>query len=187
MPSSNEDADSSSAEGSHESGCHHAAMTACTLQIHYSDRATSEQRTRGGWWTCTVQLASVRTEALFDPSKSWVKADLKSDALLAHEQIHFDLVHIQARRAAARISRELGAKAFTAEAATEREARDLARARWIEEIERLVAEERAELNERNRLYDAETEHGTRAVEQQRWARLVERELRELGIRRPAAR
>lgn len=164
----------------------HAALTTCTLRISVTDSASSEQQ-RGGQWRCTVRLSSVKAEALFEPSKSWVRPGAESTALLAHEQIHFDLGHIQSCRALARITRELASQTFTAQGTDSRMAESAARGKFTRAADRIIAEERAALNARNELYDAETAHGTKPDEQKRWAEMIERELRELGEYRRATR
>ncbi len=37
-------------------------------------------------------------ECFFEPGESWVKKDLKTQTLLAHEQLHFDIAEIFARK-----------------------------------------------------------------------------------------
>jgi predicted secreted Zn-dependent protease len=100
----------------------------------------------------------------FRPRQSWVKALVLNDStqrgtLLRHEQTHFDLAEVHARRMR---------RAFE----------DLARpcAKTDAELSalapRLAQEEKAE----QRRYDAETDHGLLADQQAAWSRDVARRL-----------
>jgi hypothetical protein len=41
---------------------------------------------------------SIRAHSYFDPAQSWVKKNRKSPALLAHEQLHFDIAEMHCRQ-----------------------------------------------------------------------------------------
>jgi len=163
----------------------HAALTGCTLSIT-TDVALST-RSQGNGWHCTLTLGPSRAIAAFQPSKSWAKPDDRTDALLAHEQIHFDLAHIQARRAAARLLREFGSRSFIGLGADEAAANAAARAKFDKAFATLTREEHETLARRNREYDEQTAHGTKDADQKRWAEQIERELLELGEPRRSTR
>lgn len=160
----------------------HAAMTTATLSLSVVVKSTSSQRGAGPW-TCEVVLGSVKADAAFEPSKSWVRAGSQRPDLLAHEQIHFDLAHIQAVRAPDAVLRALRGRSFSATAPTEEAALKAARAKLDRELEPLLAAQHQELEERNRQYDAETAHGAKQAEQKRWSDRIERELLDLGVPR----
>ena len=160
-------------------------MTACTLRISVSDTSTTTLQERDGPWQCSVRLNSARSESHFLPAKSWVREGTQSSALLAHEQIHFDMTHIQGTRAVARLQRELASKTYTSQGADERSAEDAARGKFKRDYDRIIAEEQAALVARNKQYDADTAHGMKPDEQKRWATMIARELRDLGERRRA--
>lgn len=116
-------------------------------------------------WKCRGESFEFRAIAGFRPRESWVKAVVLNDGtqrrtVLGHEQTHFDLAEVHARRirrAFAALTQpcgqpdgELGALA-----------------------QRLAQEEKAE----QRRYDAETNHGLRASQQAAWSRAVARRLR----------
>lgn len=61
----------------------HSASSQCGFNIEYETRADS---------------LFVKVFAYFDKSKSWVKTEKKSDALLSHEQGHFDIAELFARK-----------------------------------------------------------------------------------------
>lgn len=163
----------------------HSAETATTLRMQAAMKIVTTRS--GTQWECVVTLRELTTEALFEPGQSWVRPAHKSGDLLAHEQLHFDLAHIQARRAATRAARELAPLSFTARAQNEELAVSTARAKFDRALDRFTREEQDALSGRNRSYDADTGHGTKGEEQERWAKLIERELRELGAARRARR
>ena len=49
----------------------------------------------------------VEAEAFFDPCKSWFRRGATDSATLAHEQLHFDITEVFARRLLARYEREI--------------------------------------------------------------------------------
>ena len=115
-------------------------------------------------WKCKGAAFEFRMIAGFRPRQSWVKAVVLNDSMqrrtvLGHEQTHFDLAEVHARRMQ---------RAFC----------DLARpcARTDAELsalaQRLTQEEKAE----QRRYDEETNHGLLADQQAAWSRDVAQRL-----------
>ncbi|PYO88472.1 MAG: hypothetical protein DMD58_12240 [Gemmatimonadetes bacterium] len=115
-------------------------------------------------WKCRGDAFEFGVIAGFRPRQSWVKTIVLNDStqrgtILRHEQTHFDLAEVHARR-------------------MRRAYRDLARpcARTDAELsalaERLAQEEKAE----QRRYDTETNHGLLAEQQGAWSRDVARRL-----------
>lgn len=115
-------------------------------------------------WKCKGDVFEFRVIAGFRPGQSWVKAIVLNDStqrrtVLRHEQTHFDLAELHARR----MRRAFGNLARPC-TKSDRDLRALA--------ERLVQEEKVE----QRRYDAETVHGLRADRQAAWIRDVVRRL-----------
>ncbi len=114
--------------------------------------------------------------AVFVPECSWWNDEVKgprAEYVLAHEQIHFALYEITARRLnadASAIVRTIRAPATDRAAAREAAARllDAEIARSLEELER-----------RNARFDADTSMALDAAKQAEWARRVELELSSL--------
>jgi predicted secreted Zn-dependent protease len=105
-----------------------------------------------------------RVIAAFRPRESWVKAAVLNDAVLrrstlGHEQTHFDLAEVHARR-----MRGYFDGLADACRKSDRELTALAR--------RLIEEEKAE----QQRYDAETDHGIRSDRQAGWTDDVARRL-----------
>ena len=115
-------------------------------------------------WKCRGEVFEFRAIAGFRPRQSWVQAIVLNDStqrrtVLSHEQTHFDLAEVHARRmwrAFADLARPC--------ANTDAELRALA--------ERLAQEEQVE----QRRYDAETSHGLLGDQQAAWSRKVARRL-----------
>jgi Bacterial protein of unknown function (DUF922) len=116
-------------------------------------------------WKCRGEAFDFRVIAAFRPRQSWVKAVIVKDSsqsrsALGHEQTHFDLTEVHARR-----MRQYFTALPHACRKTDQELTALAR--------RLLQEEKAE----QQRYDTETGHGLRAAPQAAWSREVTRRLR----------
>jgi len=115
-------------------------------------------------WKCKGAVFEFRMIAGFRPRQSWVKAVVLNDSMqrrtvLGHEQTHFDLAEVHARR----MQRAFGDLARPC-ARTDAELSALA--------QRLTQEEKAE----QRRYDEETNHGLLADQQAAWSRDVAQRL-----------
>lgn len=100
--------------------------------------------------------------AVMDKLRSGVGPGGKTDEILAHEQLHFDLAEVQARRLHAELL------AIEARGASEQAARNrlvaavnAAYSTHVQALARMQAE-----------YDAESVHGTRRKQQRKWAKGV---------------
>jgi hypothetical protein len=119
-------------------------------------------------WKCSGRTFEFRVLAGFRPRLSWVKAAVLRDTLesrrtLAHEQTHFDLTEVHARRMR-RTFAELTGPCRRADT----ELTELA--------QRLVQAEKAD----QRRYDDETNHGLLLQQQAAWTAEVGRQLTALG-------
>jgi len=115
-------------------------------------------------WKCKGAAFEFRMIAGFRPRQSWVTAVVLNDSMqrrtvLGHEQTHFDLAEVHARR----MQRAFGDLARPC-ARTDAELSALA--------QRLTQEEKAE----QRRYDEETNHGLLADQQAAWSRDVAQRL-----------
>lgn len=103
----------------------------------------------------------VRT--VFDAKKSWVGESGRTSAeVLQHEQKHFDLCEIYARR----LYKELMAANITVYT--------------LEQANSIYKKVFDEYNDRQYNYDVETNHSTIASEQERWNKVIEEELNALS-------
>jgi len=119
-------------------------------------------------WKCRGGAFQFRVVAAFHPRESWVQAAVLGDSsgsprVLAHEQTHFNIAEVYARR--------LRAHFHQIATPCRRSDVDLAM-----EAQRLVDEEKA----LQRRYDAETGHGLRRREQAEWEAAIGRQLHLAG-------
>ncbi len=129
-------------------------------------------------WKCKGDVFDFRVIAGFRPRQSWVKALVLNDStqrrtILRHEQTHFDLAEVHARRMR-RAFGNLVRPCAKADADFGNLVRPCAKAdaELNGLAQRLAQEEKAE----QRRYDAETNHGLLADQQAAWSRDVTRRL-----------
>lgn len=104
-----------------------------------------------------------RVEAVFDPQLSWVHPKKKDPQLLAHEQLHFDITEVYARK-------------------LENKLNSLNNKRDRKKIKELIADyKQLQLNAQAQ-YDKESLHGIRQESQQAWRMLIDRELQQPSYR-----
>ena len=97
--------------------------------------------------------------AIFDTNESWMTPDGKKDAaLINHEQRHFDLAELFARKLRKKI-KDLPKKDQTQE-----------------NIDKLVGETADEMNKEQQKYDKETDHGTNEEKQKEWDKNIDKEM-----------
>lgn len=116
-------------------------------------------------WSCTARFERVLVEALFLKGFSWVKSSAKgSSSLLAHEQGHFDLAEVFARRAA----KALEPLAASAGAQERVDAEDQALEQFQQRVNLAVEAWLQSAQTEQDRYDRETRHGTDRAQQSRW-------------------
>lgn len=100
----------------------------------------------------------VLIENIFICNESWVRDDKKNiDGLLEHEQGHFDLNELHARRLRLKITPKTN----------------------IEQVEKFIQEAYKLSNEGQNLFDKETNHGIDKVKQKEWLIQISRELKKI--------
>lgn len=127
------------------------------------------RRSPGGGQTEQLWVATpldMTFYAVMDKQQSGVGRDARTELLLAHEQGHFDLTEIAARRLLESLAGIEGRGATGAEARTD------ALGKIQDAYERAVAE----LEEQQALYDLETSHGQSARRQRDWNQEIARRL-----------
>jgi len=101
-------------------------------------------------------VTTVAARIWVDQAESWVVQGSETDALLAHEQGHFDITALGLRE-----------EANLVDALTGRGAADIQRQR-----RRIRRRMQRRINEANQRYDARTEHSRNAAVQRRWLRSI---------------
>lgn len=99
----------------------------------------------------------------FEKNKSWVKSTLASDHLLAHEQIHFDITELYARK----LKRELSTRSFLTKTVTN-------------ELKSLHALYSLRSDSLQRVYDFETSISKNPEKQLEWSERIALELKNLS-------
>lgn len=145
-----------------------------TKMLGWSDFKADAPRSRFAAYTFTVITmdysikssgkslkANFSITSAFNRQKSWVKnsPESKSDAILRHEQLHFDIAELSARKLRKSLS-EL----------------NLSRERYAKQIQAAYDEVIGAGDAMQKAYDDETEHGLLQDEQKRWSDKIAREL-----------
>lgn len=109
---------------------------------------------------------------VFNQKLAWVRdSTLSTATLLAHEQLHFDICELTARKLRARIAHVYQAGG------------DVFDPRFTREIQRIMAEEDTLQDS----YDQETAHGIHKEAQQKWQEQIRRALVNLSLYKSTAR
>ena len=98
----------------------------------------------------------------FDPHRSWVKGGDKSDYLLKHEQLHFDISELTARK----FRRDMQKASFNRKNAESK-------------INRIVKKYTKKNVREQKKYDRQTKHSLRINRQEKWNAKVSSQLAEL--------
>jgi hypothetical protein len=141
------------------------AMTAASLRWNY------EYALEHGENACEYWIQRVASEAVFNPDDSWARPGYLTDAILRHEQSHFDLTEIFRRELDARTVTLVGQRrdcaGSTLEQATRAAERGAAAA-----VQSIFDDVWADYVATQSLYDGRTQHGTLAAAQADWNRAI---------------
>jgi Bacterial protein of unknown function (DUF922) len=141
-------------------------MVANTMSVvRYTYRLRTNSERDGSW---TARLTQFECFSAIEPAKCWNTVP-ESPRVLDHEQGHFDLAEIFARRLQRRFDDLMAGKNASSSGRTERAAREALE----KEIKRVADDAYAALSEAQATYDKETRHGTRPRaqrEHRRWQR-----------------
>jgi len=151
-------------------GIEMVANTEC--QVRYEYHSTVEQN---GNNPCTIRLSVFDCTAVIVKEKCW-NAQTESRRILDHEQGHFDLAEIAARRA----SRHFAGLIRDGKAVATGRDRRTAERKLDAEVKKAMGEIYDSLNEAQKTYDQETRHGTAFVAQRRHRQWQREELEKLS-------
>jgi hypothetical protein len=125
----------------HSSNSRHAALSHTGISVDLSERDG---------------LMTVRLEARFDKSQSWKKDDNPTLYLLAHEQLHFDITELYARKMRRQIL----------------EHQWLQEKDWVKAFEKMFEQNQAELWNFQGDYDRFTNHSLVEAAQSEWREAI---------------
>ena len=111
--------------------------------------------------------------AIMDKLQSSARTGGRAQRNLDHEQIHFDIAEIHARRLHARLSKLVVHSSVPASADDDHGG---LRVLLEQAVELALGEETQAFNAQQARYDGETVHGTKKGKQKKWAELVAEEL-----------
>lgn len=130
--------------------------------------------TANGNYTCTASLTNIRISAQFNKRESWVRPDARGhDSILSHEQVHFDITEIFARKLRQSVA-TIGSRSATA--ATPATAQDQAVAALNSALDEAYNANTDEQSAMQSQYDAETDHGRNGEAQSTWEQRIRNQL-----------
>mgnify|MGYP001592442583 CR=1 FL=1 len=107
-------------------------------------------------------ILELTVQSFFEPKESWTK-EKESEYLLNHEQMHFNISEIHARR----LRKEYLNADWTLK-------------NFNSNFSKMLKKQLAEENKMQKAYDSETNHSIVKEEQTRWDRFIKKELKELN-------
>ena len=118
---------------------------------------------------CMYTITEFDANAYFAKPRSWVKSELTSDMfLLNHEQKHFDLAEVQARKFNKVVATEFLGKEFACPSFNGQSQDDTIFIKIREDLNRVAAQYGQEKGQMDLDYDAQTTHGTYPTMQKEW-------------------
>jgi hypothetical protein len=121
--------------------------------------------------SCTVKASEINVFAAVNTSLSWVKPDRKTAYNLEHEQTHFNINEIFARKARDQTRQFIG-QSETAESDNEQAAVDYAVTILENRIQNQIMQAQNEANAMQDRYDSETGHGINTGSQSQWNQTI---------------
>ena len=145
--------------------------------IRYRCTWTVDSERDGDDGRIVFSVGDVRVHAEFYPGLSWVRETQAGDALLRHEQGHFDLAELVGREGLQGLQDRFRGRRFPIRGRNEEQARQHAREDSGAMISEEVRKLERELERRRREYDAETDFGRNAQRQSEYELDLDRRLR----------
>ena len=139
-------------KGEPTSNINAAALTASGLTFDFSAKTTQ---------TKLIEFTAI-VEARFYPDQSWYRKEYINSVVLAHEQLHFDITELHARK----LRKQIAEANFTI--------------KIKREISRLHSTINKELKEMQNKYDRDSDYSRSIETQKKWKVFVKRELDKLS-------
>ena len=146
-----------------QDGCLQAEAAAIHMTLNWSVSYVIDYDTLKGTWYGYVDKPLITVTNTMEPLLSWAATQGKSADVLNHEQRHFDLNEVYARKLTAHLDAPHVTGATT----------DAVRTALKKEINATAAAVLDMASNMQSLYDEETAHGTNAVVQASWAAKID--------------
>ncbi|MEA3238509.1 MAG: DUF922 domain-containing protein [Candidatus Bipolaricaulota bacterium] len=146
-----------------QDGCMQAEAAAIHMTLNWSVSYVIDYERSKGTWYGYVDKSMINVTNTMEPLLSWAASDGKSVDVLHHEQRHFDLNEVYARKLVGRLA--LPHATGTG--------KDEVRTALRKEINATASAVLDMASQMQSLYDDETEHGTNAETQTNWAAKID--------------
>jgi hypothetical protein len=130
---------------------------------------------------CVFRIVAINTFARFNPDSSWVRPGHRTDAVLKHEQGHFDITQIYRERFAAQ-TREFLDSNRTCRGRTDRAATRSTESEITQLLGSVYEDIWQQYRSEQERYDAETRHGIDSNAQAAWSEQISESLSAPALR-----
>jgi len=122
--------------------------------------------------SCHYWFTKVKGIAYMSKMESWVKPDQKYFWTLQHEQIHFDIVQIHAKKFNQRVENELLNQKFLCPVGSDSWFESKIKTAAYAKVTVILNQAREEIGFMQKAYDEQTRHGMNNEQQKRWEYMV---------------
>ncbi len=154
-------------QGSVPRGADAARVAATAASISWSYEYAVQWSAQG----CAFEIEAIDSAALFHPDKSWARPQNRTQTVLHHEQIHFDIAQLYETQFQA-ATREFLGVARECDGRSERRAARSVEAAISALVGSVFDEIWREYRGRQEAYDRDTQHGIDPEAQARWQRSI---------------
>ncbi len=146
-----------------QDGCLQAEAAAIHMTLNWSVSYVIDYDTQNGNWYGYVDSSMTKVTNTMEPSLSWAASQGKTADVLNHEQRHFDLNEVYARKLGILLERPRVTGATT----------DEVRSALRKQINAVASAVLDKASQMQSLYDNDTAHGTNAAVQASWAAKID--------------
>lgn len=151
------------------------AETSAGFNLNWQPRSNPCRSISGNTFECTVKIESFTVQTVMDQNKSWVKPNVKSSYLLDHEQLHFNIVELYARKMRNQMNGLVG-QTETAQADGLQAAEYEAAKRLNVKFNTIFDAISQEVHAVQATYDNDTSHGLNHDAQTQWDQKIHQQL-----------
>jgi len=122
--------------------------------------------------SCHYWFTKVEGIAYMSRMESWVRPDQKYFWILQHEQTHFDIVQIHAKRFNERVENELLNRVFLCAGGSDSWSEGKIKIAAYAKVTAILNQVKKDISLMHKAYDGQTNHGGYSGEQKRWEYMV---------------